>query len=130
MNPSKLAVYGILKRGFPLDLRYCGGSFIGEGTVNATLYHIGSGVGLRFDDPSKVAHIEVFDITGTERSSASEVWRWLDIIESNGLVYTRKVVPVTLSDGTTEDCWIYEHTCWPQERYNRPIEGGVFQNVE
>lgn len=136
MKPNKLAVYGILKRGFELDLRYFGGTFIGAGTVKgATLYHIGSGVGLRFDDPSKVAHVEVFDI-GKERLpgsenlyryyKASEVWRWLDSIENNGRTYTRKVVPVTLSDGSVIDCWIYEHTMWPDSKYTNPIEGNDF----
>lgn len=130
MNLNRLAVYGILKCGFELDLRYYGGRFLGKGTIKGTLYHIGSGVGLRLDDPSQVAHVEVFEIVSRSQVrriySVEETWRWLDAIESNGQVYTRKTIPINMEDGTTLDCWIYEHTLWPLDRYKHPIEGGKF----
>src|ERR1700676_1364568 len=103
MKPNRLAVFGILKRGYELDLSNHGGKFLGEGTIkDAVLFGIGrrwnheghpnderewSGVGLKLDSPlpgvqdAKVELWEIPDILDD----------WLDSIEQNGYVYTRKV---------------------------------------
>lgn len=134
---KKLFVYGILKRGFELDLRDYGCTFVGEAALpGAILYGLGGryeentnpskyhGVGLRFsEDPERVAHGEVFDVPDF-------LWHWLDQIENNGFSYTRKVVQAKMEvapeDGLHNvDVWVYEHT-FPGMEYVNPIEGGVF----
>jgi len=128
MENNLLFVYGILKRGFDADLLKYKAEFKGEAYIEgATLYRIGRGVGLRLGDSNtSAAYGEVFSVP-TDR-----LWQWLDSIESNGLVYTRKVVPVNLfkdADGKgvaqVLDAWVYEHT-YPRMVYDRPIEGGVY----
>jgi gamma-glutamylcyclotransferase (GGCT)/AIG2-like uncharacterized protein YtfP len=130
MKPSKLFCYGILKRGFNLDLecRYtC--NFLGEAIIRgANLYAIGGGAGLRFsDDPLQVVHGEIFEIP-------DQMWPWLDSIENNGKTYTRKVTTAQMDirrfgsrgKGITDvKCWVYEHT-YPGMRYAHWIESGKF----
>lgn len=162
MENNKLFVYGILKRGYELDLTNYGAKFIGEAYIEgATLYGIGprdrwetvrkdgiwqryQGVGLRLNtypwsegDPSGVvAHGELWEVPPS-------LWRWLDDIEQNGRVYTRKIVPVMLElkDAPTQgewgavmanakavtlaDAWVYEH-CYKDFKYENRIEGGRF----
>lgn len=141
---NKLFVYGILKRGYELDLSNHGARFLGEAHIpGAVLYGIGRvfrerdedqrrpwrGVGLGLDkDPNGVAHGELWDVTG--------LWGWLDDIEQNGFCYTRKIVPVrlnTLPAGAPYDseayktvqAYVYEYT-YPNFDYANPIEGGKF----
>ncbi len=139
VNPSKLFVYGILKRGYELDLSDYRAKFIGEAHIpGAVLYGIGKnwhheghpnegrefhGVGLGLDkDPGRVAHGELWDIPDT-------LWDWLDQIEQNGFCYTRKVVPVRLDICPdvykTINSWVYEYT-YPGFDYANPIESGKF----
>ena len=126
MNPNVLFVYGILKRGFQLDLEQRGAKFLGEAQLpGAILYRIGhGGVGLRLvEDLNKVAYGEVFEIPHCRPDRYAE-WGWLDEIENNGLVYTRKVVPVHFPKSNADLLtWVYEHT-YPSARYDRPIESG------
>lgn len=114
MDNTKLFVYGILKKGYELDLANYGAKFLGEAHIEgATLYGIGPyrvgdgliddavqkyhGVGLRLNtypwsegDPRNiVAHGELWEVPGS-------LWRWLDDIEQNGFCYTRKIVPVVV----------------------------------
>jgi gamma-glutamylcyclotransferase (GGCT)/AIG2-like uncharacterized protein YtfP len=138
MNPmknNKLAVYGILKKGYELDLDNYGAKFIGEGHIQgATLFGIGPmgsgkfhGVGLRLTDDKSVAHIELWEIPDS-------LWDWLDGIEGNGFCYTRKIVEVKLNRspeviaagcvGST-DAWVYEH-CYKDFKYTDKIESGRF----
>jgi gamma-glutamylcyclotransferase (GGCT)/AIG2-like uncharacterized protein YtfP len=52
MQLNKLFIYGILKRGYELDLAQMGGKFIGEARIEgATLYGIGRLVGVQPDLP-------------------------------------------------------------------------------
>jgi|SRR6267378_1379330 len=120
-----LFVYGILKRGFVLDLTHRA-EFIGEAVLpGAILYSIGSGVGLRLtEDLNKHAYGEVFKIP-------QRLWKWLDGIESNGYNYTRKVVPVDMFEYrdaaiTMMNAWVYEHTAEGMV-YNNPIKDGVYR---
>lgn len=119
-------VYGILKRGFDLDLEENGGRFICPATLpGAVLHSIGSGVGLRFsEDPLEVVPWgELFLVPGRN------TWRWLDTIESNGFCYTRKVVNVFphAIPQLPPRAWVYEHT-FPgfDYTYCPVIEGGKF----
>jgi len=121
-----LFVYGILKRGFILDLTYRA-EFIGEAMLpGAILYRIGSGVGLRFtDDKHKDVYGEVFKIP-------QKLWKWLDSIESNGFAYTRKIVEVGVGNPEGPDfgwmsSWVYEHT-FPGMKYDKPILNGVYNS--
>lgn len=126
-EPNLLFVYGILKRDYPLDLRHHGCIFESEGSITeATLYRIGSGVGLRFTPgvPEKAAFGEVFRVP-TER-----IWNWLDYIESNGFTYTRRVVNVMATRpkiNTPVEAWVYEHT-WPGYAYTDEILRGWYQH--
>lgn len=149
---NKLFVYGILKRGYELDLADHGATFLGEAHIpGAILYGIGRnyhdgeldggrgggreyhGVGLGLDkDPNGVAHGELWDVTG--------LWDWLDGIEQNGFCYTRKIVPVCLPVKFEKEyrekypnavgiemvsAWVYEYT-YPGFNYANPIKSGRF----
>lgn len=129
MIPQYLAVYGILKKGFALDLnKIPEATFVGPGIINgANLYRIGTGVGLRFvEDPNRVAKVEVYDIK-------PGLWSWLDMIEANGMAYTRKVVstfvdvdhPLEGIQKLAFDTWVYEHS-FPGMKYTRLIEDGNY----
>lgn len=122
IEPNKLFVYGLLKRGFELDLRYYENTkFISPAQLDgATLYSIGFGVGLRFtpEIPESFALGDVFEIP-------EAAWPWLDGIEQNGFAYTRKVVQVKRESGEILDAWVYEHT-YPNMIYSRPILGGCY----
>lgn len=125
MENNLLFVYGILKRGFELDLRHYGATFVGESEITgASLYGIHDGVGLRLnDDPEEVAHGEIFTIP-------DELWGWLDTIETNGHVYERKEV---LARSTRRNdlikVWVYEHIYMPVGWYSedRKLKDGVYK---
>lgn len=157
MKPNKLFVYGILKSGYELDLLNYGAKFIGEAHIpGAALYGIGrhwnreghpndgreyDGVGLKLDvgplevvqpwtngqigydviEGPSIAHGELWEIPDS-------LWDWLDQIEQNGRVYTRKIVKVCM-DRMEGDChvvnaWTYEHTHMFQEKDR--LKGGRF----
>lgn len=131
MEPQYLSAYGILKRGFTLDLtKVPEATFVGTGEIaGANLYRIGSGVGLRFvEDPNRVVKVEVFEIK-------PGLWQWLDDIESNGLVYIRKQVTVKVTSAYDDlfinmTAWVYEHIYYPESWYNetRLIKDGIYKN--
>jgi len=127
---NRLFVYGILKRGYELDVSHYGAKFLQEATLNsAVLYGIGrrwdheghpndgreySGVGLRFTaNLEDKVHGELWEIP-------EKLWPWLDQIENNGITYTRKLV-----DDEFASAWVYEHTYrhFPQENV---IKNGRF----
>jgi gamma-glutamylcyclotransferase (GGCT)/AIG2-like uncharacterized protein YtfP len=124
-----LFVYGILKRGFPLDLRRHGAEFLGEARIKgAKLLKINEGVGLRWsNDPFEVAYGEIFSIP-------DDLWPWLDAIESNGQVYTRTLAMARTGKGfSTPDevmqVQVYLHTYYGADKYEKlpVIEGGRFK---
>jgi len=102
-----LFVYGILKRGFELDLEREGAKFIGEGVLkNANIYRIGDGVGLLLEDEGKV-YGEIFKIP-------NRLWKWLDAIEGHPHTYMRQLVEPILWDehdasSTYVKAWVYVH---------------------
>ena len=118
MKLKLLLVYGILKRGKSLDLQANGCPFLGEATLDgANLYRIGGGVGLKLNEKG-VIHGEVFIVRDT-------LWPWLDEIEGNGFIYTRKVVRPTLKSGDVVRAWVYEHNA--KFRPEEKIEDGVYR---
>lgn len=150
LKNNKLFVYGILKRGYELDLRQYGATFLGEAHINgATLFGIGapyknrkwSGVGLKLDPPNtehlpmwglgphRVAHGELWEVP-------DPLWAWLDGIEQNGFCYTRKITDVSLNEYPVEapydgesyktvKAWVYEYS-YPGFTYKSPIKEGRF----
>jgi gamma-glutamylcyclotransferase (GGCT)/AIG2-like uncharacterized protein YtfP len=133
MNPmdnTKLMTYGILKRGLELDLTDYDAEFLGECYIEgASLFGIGPigggkfrGVGLRLTRDKEIAYGELWDIP-------DDLWQWLDDIEQNGRVYTRKIVLVNREIGpghmSMEEAWVYEH-CFANFKYTDKIEGGRF----
>lgn len=131
MENNRLYTYGILKRGYALDLKGYGGKFLGEAYIeDATLYGIGrlvgvqddlpqySGVGLRLDGLN-TAYGELWEIP-------EDLWDWLDMIEQNGWCYERLLVPVRLDPGNElYTAWVYQH-CYPGFKYEHPIADGRF----
>ena len=102
-----LFVYGILKRGFELDLSNYGGEFLGEAKLHgANIYSIGDGVGLRLSENSKdIVHGEVFEIP-------NNLWKWLDAIENHPYTYKREIVKVIrrIDNGiSVMRAWVYIH---------------------
>lgn len=123
---NKLFVYGILKRGFQLDLTKYGCKFLGEALLTgAVLHKIGDGTGLRFsEDPLEVAFGEVFEIDDVG------LWAWLDEIEANGHNYNRVLTTSCIEDsrdGLKEiECWVYEHIACGDYKDIPTFEDGVF----
>jgi len=131
---TKLFVYGILKKGFALDLTQRGVPFFHTAHLpEASLYRIHSGVGMKLDrDPLREGvYGEIFEL-----ENHAHLWDWLDRIEgvAHG-VYERKLMfPVTnLGDAQHRDvqaipCWGYVHTMFPSDWYNedRLITTGRF----
>jgi len=120
VKPNKLFVYGILKRGFSLDLEREGAKFLGEATLQpANLYHVGGGVGLRIEDEGKV-YGEVFEIPPT-------MWRWLDGIEGHPYTYMRQQVQAFIVDRVgPEEVWVYVHQ--HPEYFTGLIESGRYES--
>lgn len=102
---NKLFVYGILKRGFQLDLRNKECIFLGEAILpSANLYHLGGGVGMKMEEGGR-AFGEVFDIP-------PDLWAWLDRIEGHPYNYRRIIVEPILyklgDGGINVETWAYE----------------------
>lgn len=124
--PDLLFCYGILKKGQCADLSDNGQEHIGPATLaGANLYGIGGGVGLRLDGkPEDLAHGDVFRIID------KDLWcRYLDQIENNGRVYTRKVVEVEVKGHGKMQSWVYEHMYYPAEFYGSRLKnlGGTYR---
>ena len=122
VEPNKLFCYGILKRGFSLDLSREGAKFLGEATLQpANLYRIGQGVGLRIEDEGKV-YGEVFEIPPV-------MWKWLDRIENHPHTYQRQLVEASLyADDLSVigvNCWVYVHQ--HPEYFGELIESGNYE---
>lgn len=124
-STSRIFVYGILKRGFPLDLKQYGGKFLGKARIAGTqLYHIGGGVGLRKTaDLATKAVGELWEVPNS-------LWHWLDDIEQNGFCYTREKFaierPILCEEDqmglSLEPAWAYVHS-YPGMDYVNQVEG-------
>ncbi len=119
MESNRLFCYGILKRGFELDLRRYGAEFIDSSKMYyAKIYQIGSGVGLTMsDEGTDVVHGELFRIP-------DDLWGWLDRIEGHPYNYKREVKDV--SDAC--QAWVYVHqhpSC-----FGKQIKSGRYENAD
>jgi gamma-glutamylcyclotransferase (GGCT)/AIG2-like uncharacterized protein YtfP len=126
LKPNKLFVYGILKRGFALDLEREGCKFLGKAVLQpANIYKIGDGVGLLIENEGKV-YGEVFEIP-------ERLWRWLDNIEGHPYTYMRQQVQVRVNTWTNDsygcadeemEAWVYVHQ--RPEYMSELIESGKY----
>src|ERR1700709_1193524 len=124
-----LFVYGTLMRGFdhPMaKLLSRGADFIGEARCQGRLYLVKHYPGLVLsDDPADVVFGELFRLR-----RPSELLREFDMYEACGegfaepTEYIRRMLPVTLADGTAGEAWTYIYN-WPVTDLP-PIASGRF----
>lgn len=94
-----LFVYGTLRSGHSRSDILENSKLIGTGVTRGTLYDLGPFPGTKFNKGSDVIG-EVYEIN-------QEVLNLLDMIEGNGFLFERKLVPV-LVNKEYRDCWAYE----------------------
>lgn len=109
MTHPRVFVYGTLRQGgvrampnlFPASI------FIGKATVRGWLYDLGAYPGLVLDEMGTVVIGEVYAVT-------AEILDELDEIEGYqrdnpaASDYLRRLVAVSLGEGRTARCWVYE----------------------
>ena len=129
MTSDRLFVYGTLMRGFdhPMARLLAGhADFLGDATCRGRLVLVKHFPGLLLSNAaSDVVHGELFQLRVPD-----ELLRELDMYEACGegfpepTEYLRKLIDVTLPDGTTEKAWTYVYN-WPVTDLPR-IESGRF----
>jgi gamma-glutamylcyclotransferase (GGCT)/AIG2-like uncharacterized protein YtfP len=101
---SKIFVYGTLLSGLQRSSVLENETFLGIGTISATLYDLGAFPGIKEGDDQ--VHGELYEID-------DDVLFLLDTIEGydefdhDRSLYVRKVVDVTTDDGVTESAFVY-----------------------
>ena len=129
MTSDRLFVYGTLMRGFdhPMArLLSANADFIGDATCRGRLYLVKHYPGLvPSDDPADIVFGELYRLREREA-----MLREFDMYEACGdgfpepTQYVRRVLAVTLADGSTGEAWTYIYN-WPVEQLAR-IESGRF----
>jgi gamma-glutamylcyclotransferase (GGCT)/AIG2-like uncharacterized protein YtfP len=127
MISDRLFVYGTLMRGFdhPMaKLLSRRADFIGEAKCRGRLYRVKHYPGLvDSDDPAEVVFGEVYRLHAGE-----ELLREFDMYEACGegfaepTQYVRKMIAVTLDDGTASEAWTYVYN-WPVAKLARIASG-------
>jgi gamma-glutamylcyclotransferase (GGCT)/AIG2-like uncharacterized protein YtfP len=127
MISDRLFVYGTLMRGFdhPMaKLLSKSADFIGEARCQGRLYRIKHYPGLvESDDPSEVVFGEVYRLRARDA-----LLREFDMYEACGegfaepTEYVRKMLKVTLDDGSSSDAWTYVYN-WPVVETKRIVSG-------
>jgi gamma-glutamylcyclotransferase (GGCT)/AIG2-like uncharacterized protein YtfP len=127
MISDRLFVYGTLMRGFdhPMaKLLSKSADFIGEARCQGRLYRIKHYPGLvESDDPSEVVFGEVYRLRARDA-----LLREFDLYEACGegfaepTEYVRKMLKVTLDDGSSSDAWTYVYN-WPVTKLPRIASG-------
>jgi gamma-glutamylcyclotransferase (GGCT)/AIG2-like uncharacterized protein YtfP len=127
MISDLLFVYGTLMRGFdhPMAKLLSGSAdFIGEAKCQGRLYRIKHYPGLVLsDDPADTVFGEVYRLRANEA-----LLREFDMYEACGegfpepTEYVRKMLKVTLEDGTVSEAWTYLYN-WPVTRLPRIVSG-------
>ncbi len=117
MTSDRLFVYGTLMRGFdhPMArLLTANADFLGSATCRGRLYLVRHYPGLVLsDDPADIAHGELFRLR-----EVNALLREFDMYEACGegfaepTEYVRRMLPVTLADGTAGEAWTYVYN-WP-----------------
>ncbi len=120
-----LFCYGILKRGFELDLRRYDAKFIDSAIIDyAKIYQIGSGVGLTLSqDGDDVVYGELFKIP-------YDLWTWLDRIEGHPYNYKREIKSIYYKSvvGYNEKAWVYIHQ--HPKCFGKRIKSGRYENAD
>ena len=132
MISDLLFVYGTLMRGLdhPMaKLLSRSADFIGEASCRGRLYRIKHYPGLVLsEDPADVVFGEVYRLRAREA-----LLREFDMYEACGegfpepTQYVRRMLPVTLDDGTASEAWTYIYN-WPVTNLPR-ITSGRFLEV-
>jgi gamma-glutamylcyclotransferase (GGCT)/AIG2-like uncharacterized protein YtfP len=127
MISDRLFVYGTLMRGFdhPMaKLLSKSADFIGEAKCQGRLYRIKHYPGLVLsEDPDDIVFGEVYRLRARDA-----LLREFDMYEACGegfaepTEYVRKMLEVTLNDGTASDAWTYVYN-WPVTNLPRIASG-------
>jgi gamma-glutamylcyclotransferase (GGCT)/AIG2-like uncharacterized protein YtfP len=127
MISDRLFVYGTLMRGFdhPMaKLLSKSADFIGEARCQGRLYRVKHYPGLvESDDPSEIVFGEVYRLRARDA-----LLREFDMYEACGegfaepTEYVRKVLKVTLDDGSSSEAWTYVYN-WPVTKLPRIASG-------
>jgi gamma-glutamylcyclotransferase (GGCT)/AIG2-like uncharacterized protein YtfP len=126
---DRLFVYGTLMRGYahPMArLLSANADFLGEASCQGRLYQVKHYPGLVLsDEAGERVFGELYRLRAVE-----DLLREFDMYEACGegfpepTQYVRRMLPVTLADGTESDAWTYVYN-WPVEALVR-IESGRF----
>jgi gamma-glutamylcyclotransferase (GGCT)/AIG2-like uncharacterized protein YtfP len=127
MASDLLFVYGTLMRGYdhPMaQLLSRSADFVGEAHCRAKLYLVKHYPGLVLSsEASDIAYGEVFRLR-----QVNELLREFDMYEACGegfsepTEYVRRLLPVTLSDGTEIEAWTYLYN-WPVAHLSQIASG-------
>ena len=127
MTSDLLFVYGTLMRGYdhPMaQLLSRSADFVGEAHCRAKLYLVKHYPGLVLSsEASDIAYGEVFRLR-----QVNELLREFDMYEACGegfsepTEYVRRLLPVTLSDGTEIEAWTYLYN-WPVAHLSQIASG-------
>src|ERR1700742_4682676 len=120
MTSDLLFVYGTLMRGYshPMArLLSANADFLGEASCRGRLYQVKHYPGLVLsEDAAEIVHGELYRLRAVD-----DLLREFDMYEACGegfpepTQYVRRMLVVTMADGTTHDAWTYV--------YNWPVEG-------
>lgn len=132
MTSDRLFVYGTLMRSFdhPMaKLLSANADFLGEASCRGRLYLVRHYPGLVLsDDPGDIVHGELFALRARD-----ELLGAFDMYEACGegfeppTEYVRKIMSVTLADGSVSDAWTYLYN-WPVARLPQIASGRFFEN--
>lgn len=101
MAELPLFVYGSLKRGYGANARYLQSEkFVDCGVTNGTLVNLGAFPGFLHQGTDLVKG-ELYELSKAALAS-------VDRYESNGSLYNRIIVTVTMPDGRNLKAWTYE----------------------
>ena len=109
MSKHLVFVYGSLRRGGPgaMSVRFPSSKFIGDATVNGSLYDLGAYSGVVTDDSNSLVVGEVYEVD-------EQILNQLDEFEATSK-YLRKQVEISIGTERMTG-WVYE----PDPEYHSP----------
>jgi gamma-glutamylcyclotransferase (GGCT)/AIG2-like uncharacterized protein YtfP len=132
MASDRLFVYGTLMRGFdhPMArLLAANADFLGAAQCRGRLYRVPDYPALVLsDDPADIVHGELFRLRKPDA-----LLREFDMYEACGeefaqpTEYVRRMLPVTLGDGTASEAWTYVYN-WPVRDLPRIASGRFLEH--
>ena len=101
MSKHLIFIYGSLRRGCDggMSMKFPGAKFMGDATVNGSLFDLGQYPGLRTNASDPVVIGEIFEVD-------DELLNELDVFEKSSN-YLRKQTEVSIGE-EKETCWVYE----------------------